>query len=146
MAHAIVASAMSPATAISPPGYSGWVTNESETDERVRAHVRRIIRTRYEGVPYRLAKKCGLDSSTIYKMLSRERGVGTDVLFALSKGLPMSADSLLGDPVDGRFYAEGSEYGPGGPRPGRRPRIVEEEEGASSPSQGSPATKKKTDR
>jgi transcriptional regulator with XRE-family HTH domain len=140
MAHAIVASAMPAATALTQPVYSGWVPKESDTDERVRAHVRKLIRTRFEGVPYRLAKKCGLDSSTIYKMLSRERGVGTDVLFALSKGLPMSADSLLGDPVDSRFYAEGSEYGPGGPRPGRRPRTAEEDESALS--QRSPAAKR----
>lgn len=127
MARAIVASAMSTATAMARPGYAGWVPNESETDERVRAHVRRIIRTRYGGVPYRLARACGVDASTIYKMLSKERGVGTDVLFLLSKGLPMSADSLLGDPVDARWFVEGSEHGPGGPRPGRRPQAVQEE-------------------
>lgn len=144
MARAIVASAMSPATAIAQPGYAGWVPSENDTDERVRAHVRRLIATRYDGVPFRLAKKCGLDSSTIYKMLSRERGVGTDVLFALSKGLPMSADALLGDPVDSRFYAEGSEYGPGGPRPGRRPRDAEE--AGSSQNQRSPAAKRSTGR
>lgn len=143
MACAILASAMSAATAISGLGYAESVAKPKELNEvveRVRAHVRRIIREQHKGVAYRLARAAGVDGTTIYNLLDSRRGIGVDVLAKICTGTREHADTLMFGFVDKRFYVEGSELGPGGKRPGRRPRLLEEAPAALS--EQTPAAKR----
>src|SRR4051794_41684516 len=93
---------------------------EGRLTEQIRAHLRRLIRTRFE-TPYALAKQTGISPSTLYHILAGDRGVGIDVLYALHKGLLRSADEFLDQVPERKYFERGSEYGPEGPRPGRRP-------------------------
>lgn len=102
MALATVSSAIREPTATLDPGYKAYVAAKpylpNEIDRRVVAHLRRLIADGRFSSPYALAVTAKLDSSTIYKMFSGERGVGTDTLVKLRDNLKVQADWLL-DPV-----------------------------------------------
>jgi transcriptional regulator with XRE-family HTH domain len=126
MANASVATATYAARAsLSDPYAAAPMAKRSADEERlteqIRAHIRRLIRTRFE-TPYALAKQTGIPASTLYHILSGNRGVGIDVLNALHKGLLRSADEFLDEVPEKKFFERGAEYGAEGPRRGRRPR------------------------
>lgn len=100
----------------------GDVSLEREISERIRARLRKLIRTRF-GSTHRLAKQIGADPSTLSKVLSRDRGVGIALLFRLHHGLGRSSDEFLDDDVEAKYYVVGSEWPPGVPRRGRRPDV-----------------------
>lgn len=106
------------------PGMAQRSAEDERLTEQIRAHIRRLIRTRF-GTPYGLAKQTGIPASTLYHILSGNRGVGIDVLYALHKGLVRSADEFLDELPERKYFERGSEYGPEGPRRGRRPSVQE---------------------
>ncbi len=73
---------------------------DDETNERLRAVARRVIKDHFDDKQIRLAEKIGLSGSFISEFLNGGRGAGLETLIGLARFAPLEILSILRiDPV-----------------------------------------------